>query len=70
MNKDSTIQEGIQGLGNCARCGWEFVCGMRAGMGTCWCIELPTLRDADPGAGDCYCPDCLKALIAERQHPT
>ncbi len=69
MNKDATLQGVIRGLGACPRCGREFVCGMSAGMDKCWCAELPALGRLDPDASACYCPDCLKALIAERQSP-
>ena len=69
MNKDTTLQGGIRGLSACPRCGREFACGMRAGLDKCWCAELPVLGPLDPDASACYCPDCLKALIAERQRP-
>lgn len=63
-------------MSECARCGKSFQCGMvdadpptsRSSPSSppCWCTTLPPLpagmlgRDA-PG---CYCPDCLRALVA------
>ena len=51
----------------CPRCGKAFTCGMQAGAERCWCADLPPLGALDPAQKGCYCPDCLKALIAERE---
>lgn len=53
----------------CPRCGKPFTCGMQAGLERCWCADLPLIGPPDPEQKGCYCPDCLKALIAERQSP-
>ncbi len=53
----------------CPRCGATFTCGMQAGHATCWCAGLPHLPPPDPATPGCYCPDCLKILIAQRQAP-
>lgn len=45
----------------CARCGEPFSCG--AGTGSCWCKDLPPALAPVAGA-NCYCPGCLKAIIA------
>jgi hypothetical protein len=45
----------------CARCGTVFGCDLG---GDCWCAAEPfrlPLPD-DAAAGDCLCPDCLRAL--------
>lgn len=56
----------------CARCGAAFTCAMANGAddAPCWCVALPALppsayvtRDGDPGAGACFCPACLRALL-------
>lgn len=49
----------------CSACGNVFACGPGTGAGpaACWCQDLPHLPRIDP-AKDCYCPDCLKALIS------
>ena len=48
-------------LKTCEKCAAEFNCGID---GECWCARLPAV--GDPGAGDCLCPSCLKALAIER----
>lgn len=51
----------------CARCGVEFVCGMRAAEAPCWCAALPPLPKPLDVQG-CVCRDCLEeALRAARQ---
>ena len=49
----------------CAACGTVFACGPGTGEASaaCWCQDLPPLPEIDP-TNDCYCPACLKALIA------
>ncbi|WP_347249702.1 hypothetical protein [Zoogloea sp.] len=38
---------------------------MNAGLDECWCASLPpALAVPEAHAGQCYCPDCLKAKIA------
>ncbi|MEG9862701.1 MAG: cysteine-rich CWC family protein [Parvularculales bacterium] len=42
----------------CEECGTEFNCGTSA-EGTCWCHNLPNMRESFDLAGKCVCPDCL-----------
>ena len=42
----------------CEECGAKFNCGT-TGDGTCWCHNLPNMRDNFDLAGKCVCPDCL-----------
>ncbi|WP_291993261.1 cysteine-rich CWC family protein [Candidatus Accumulibacter sp. ACC003] len=50
----------------CASCGASFVCGVVAGLASCWCMEkAPTAIEPTAG-GSCYCPNCL----AERSSRT
>ncbi|SMB25077.1 conserved protein of unknown function [Sterolibacterium denitrificans] len=59
----------------CPRCGAAFVCGVNDGTVRCWCADLPVLqgvieaaaaaeRSADSGCASCYCPTCLRELLA------
>jgi hypothetical protein len=48
----------------CPRCGARFTCGNVAGTTTCWCASLPVLTSADKAATACYCPACLRELLA------
>ena len=49
----------------CPRCGRGFRCGMKAGDSNCRCAEMPLgLPVPAPGTASCYCPDCLRAVIA------
>jgi len=54
----------------CPQCGARFRCGMAAGDRECWCASLPALSLPDtsgpglPAAANCFCPLCLKALLA------
>ncbi|WP_220636140.1 cysteine-rich CWC family protein [Georgfuchsia toluolica] len=50
----------------CPKCGAEFRCGAKSGEKTCWCMAQPVLADADTDARDCYCPQCLKELLASK----
>ncbi|MBI5923123.1 MAG: cysteine-rich CWC family protein [Betaproteobacteria bacterium] len=50
----------------CPRCGKAFTCGMNAGQASCWCAELPPLAIPESGSG-CYCPECLRQLVAAQQ---
>ncbi|EXI78574.1 MAG: hypothetical protein AW10_02926 [Candidatus Accumulibacter appositus] len=49
----------------CPDCGRTFVCGVEAGLTTCWCMQKPGRADYapppfTPDAGSrCYCPSCL-----------
>jgi hypothetical protein len=56
----------------CPRCGAQFGCGAAnaASDGPCWCTRLPpldprtvALQGAD-AAGRCFCPRCLRELLA------
>ncbi|MBL8492188.1 MAG: hypothetical protein JNM82_15515 [Rhodocyclaceae bacterium] len=35
---------------------------MAAGLGKCWCAELPPFLEPDHRVPGCYCPDCLRQL--------
>lgn len=49
----------------CPRCGRRFRCGMKAGDAKCWCVEAPQgLPVPAPGTAGCYCPECLREVIA------
>jgi len=48
----------------CSRCGAGFTCGMQAGWTECWCATLPAVSTIPDAAAGCYCPDCLKSLLA------
>ena len=60
----------------CVACGSEFQCGMAdAGAADpCWCTQLPPLPALPPspvpeaaawrGHARCYCPACLRTLLA------
>ncbi|MGB5080173.1 MAG: cysteine-rich CWC family protein [Burkholderiales bacterium] len=54
---------------SCPGCGAAFDCGVRDGMGSCWCAGYPGLSGPERGVG-CYCPGCLRERIqAERAAP-
>jgi hypothetical protein len=65
-------------MSECSRCGKAFSCAMRDGAGdadaACWCTQLPFLPRAqlpdESEPASCFCPDCLKAWIAEVQGGT
>ncbi|MEZ5614892.1 MAG: cysteine-rich CWC family protein [Rhodocyclaceae bacterium] len=48
----------------CPGCGRGFECGMAGGLERCWCAELPPLTSPPDTGRGCYCPDCLKTLLA------
>ena len=49
----------------CPRCGRSFRCGMKAGDKACRCADAPHgLPVPAPGTAGCYCPDCLREVIA------
>lgn len=48
----------------CPRCAKTFTCGALAGQPTCWCANLPVLPSAEKTALSCYCPVCLRELLA------
>jgi hypothetical protein len=48
---------GVQKL-TCGECGTVFNCGSTP-EGSCWCMNLPNLRDGFDLAGTCFCPDCM-----------
>lgn len=50
----------------CPRCGATFVCGNEAGAPTCWCAELPPVLSLPANGAGCYCPACLRAIIAQQ----
>ncbi|WP_082824072.1 HutD family protein [Crenobacter luteus] len=49
----------------CERCGVAFGCGSGARDGGCWCNELPQVLPLDGAGGDCLCPSCLRAHLAD-----
>ena len=55
-------------MSDCVRCGKTFQCGMvdAGAPDPCWCTTLPPLPASALGreAAGCYCPDCLRALLA------
>lgn len=55
-------------MSQCDRCGIYFNCGMVDGASEapCWCTQLPLLPAPDLGKDStrCYCPDCLRQLLA------
>ncbi len=52
----------------CPACGTPFTCGMNAGLEACWCASLPpVLAVPSSDVGQCYCPDCLRKVIAEAE---
>jgi hypothetical protein len=55
---------GCNGGTVCPVCGGVFACGMRSGA-ACWCAALPPLTFPPDAGKGCYCPDCLKAMLAE-----
>lgn len=59
MEENSVAKESV-----CPRCGIAFVCGVAAGLDSCWCMDRPiAFPVSDPGnEGKCYCPACLEAL--------
>jgi hypothetical protein len=68
-------------MSECPQCGKRFECGMAdvsANAGTsaaaspCWCTTLPMLPASLLGrdAASCYCPDCLRALLAGTHRDT
>ena len=58
-------------MSTCVSCGAGFDCGMvdAAAPSPCWCTALPPLPAEQLGrdAAGCYCPDCLRALLAAPQ---
>ncbi len=61
-------------MSTCAKCGAGFDCGMveANAPSPCWCTALPPLPAGWLGreAAACYCPACLRALLAAAQHDT
>lgn len=60
-------------MSTCSRCGAAFACGMTdtATDEPCWCAQLPVLSpsayvavDGAASSGTCFCPQCLRALLA------
>jgi len=51
----------------CAGCGGVFTCGMAAGLARCWCEDAPPLKAPPHENQSCYCPECLKKLLAEER---
>jgi uncharacterized protein len=50
----------------CQRCGTEFGCGNGGQKGGCWCMDFPPVLSVTTATGDCFCPQCLGLVIAER----
>ncbi|MBK9594968.1 MAG: cysteine-rich CWC family protein [Rhodocyclales bacterium] len=49
---------------SCPGCGRTFMCGMEAGREYCWCADLPALEAVPAAGAGCYCPECLKRMLA------
>lgn len=65
-------------MSTCARCGSTFECGMAdtSDDAPCWCTQLPTLpvhayqtNKDDNTASGCFCPACLRVLVAANSAP-
>jgi hypothetical protein len=50
----------------CPRCGSSFECGTQTGAERCWCAELPLIEPVSEELA-CFCPACLREIIAERE---
>jgi hypothetical protein len=48
----------------CPKCGKQFGCAPH----DCWCSKLPHMMPMNAEA-ECYCPECLDAIIKERTQP-
>ncbi len=48
----------------CSNCKNRFVCEIEQGRDRCWCMDLPPVLPAEPGAS-CVCPDCLSRQVHE-----
>ena len=48
----------------CPGCGTAFVCGVSAGLTSCWCMEKPIGLPVPEGDGRCYCPACLEKRVS------
>lgn len=60
-------------MSTCKRCGATFHCAMAdpgGDGGPCWCTAMPPafpVPAADQTDVTCWCPDCLKHHIEQRQ---
>lgn len=52
------------GAVTCPGCGKVFVCGVTAGLPTCWCMEKPVALPVSGDEARCYCSQCLARLSA------
>jgi len=50
--------DGVMQKLTCDECGAQFNCGSTP-AGSCWCMNLPNMRDSFDLAGKCVCPGCL-----------
>lgn len=61
-------------MSDCAQCGQHFSCGMvdADAAAPCWCTTLPALPADQLGRDNprCYCPACLRALLARTHGDT
>ncbi len=48
----------------CPGCGVAFVCGVTAGLATCWCMEKPIGLPITEADGRCYCAACLAQRVS------
>lgn len=64
MSGNQTLRNNT-GNSRCNRCGAAFDCGVTAGLGHCWCMDLPVLDPSVRTGSGCYCPDCLRALTTQ-----
>jgi hypothetical protein len=54
------------GLRACPQCNQEFICGLEAGLNSCWCGDLPRIMPVVADGPGCLCRDCLTQAIEER----
>lgn len=61
-------------MSECVQCGKSFSCGMvdADASSPCWCTAVPPLPPAllSRDGASCYCPDCLRALLARAHRDT
>ena len=52
----------------CPRCSQTFECGADQPDQTCWCMQLPVLKQSDEQQSlDCWCPHCLREELAKNK---
>jgi predicted RNA-binding Zn-ribbon protein involved in translation (DUF1610 family) len=66
VTQESVLAGRRNGERICPKCGAAFVCGSAAGAASCWCAELPPALALPDAASGCYCPACLREIIARQ----